>query len=420
MRILWIVNTIFPYPAKQLGINKCVFGGWLNGLFNALNKERNVNIAIATVYEGKDFKKFVDKNVYYYLIPYKNKGKYISSSKKYWEIINKDFNPDLVHLHGSEYPFGLVYVNNFDVPTLLSIQGLVSVYSDYYNAGIRTNDILKNITIRDLLRMDTIFHGKQKFKKNGLFEKKLINKVNYITGRTTWDYANTYSVVLKDKYFKCNESLRDAFYNNNWSINNVKRHTIFISQASYPIKGFHVLIKALALLKNKYPDVMVYVAGQNILKNVTLKDKFKLTGYAKYLTKLIKKNKLEDNIMFTGLLDEDQMCKKMLESHVYVQASAIENSSNSLGEAMIIGMPSVASCVGGTSDMMYDKEEGFLYPFGDYAVLAQYITNIFEDDKLAADLGIKARKHAMLTHDRKENASQMLKIYKEIINESNK
>lgn len=53
MKILWIVNTIFPYPAKKLGMTETPFGGWLNGLVDTLKEENNIELAIATVYDGK-------------------------------------------------------------------------------------------------------------------------------------------------------------------------------------------------------------------------------------------------------------------------------------------------------------------------------------------------------------------------------
>ena len=40
-KLLWIVNTIFPYPAEKLGMKKTSFGGWLNSLFGTLRKSEN-------------------------------------------------------------------------------------------------------------------------------------------------------------------------------------------------------------------------------------------------------------------------------------------------------------------------------------------------------------------------------------------
>ena len=60
MKVLWIVNTIFPYPASKLLIKKECFGGWLNGLANSLRNNSEIELAVATVYDGKIIKKFYE------------------------------------------------------------------------------------------------------------------------------------------------------------------------------------------------------------------------------------------------------------------------------------------------------------------------------------------------------------------------
>ena len=60
MKILWIVNTIFPYPAEKIGVEKTVFGGWLNGLVENLKNKKEIQLAIATTYNGKKQQKFHD------------------------------------------------------------------------------------------------------------------------------------------------------------------------------------------------------------------------------------------------------------------------------------------------------------------------------------------------------------------------
>ena len=175
------------------------------------------------------------------------------------------------------------------------------------------------------------------------------------------------------------------------------------------------MLEAANILKEKYKDLKIYVAGHNIIDTSNIKSKIKRTGYAKYLQSLIKKYKLEDIICFTGLLTEEEMANKMCQTNIFVQTSSIENSPNSLGEAMILGMTCVASNVGGTSTMLKDKEEGILYPFGDHGLLAYYIEQIFEDDELAKNIGKNAKKHANITHNREKNVSDMIKIYEDII-----
>jgi len=423
MKILWVINTILPYVAKKENIKATVFGGWLNSLFDEMkNNDKIKQMIIVSMYNGTSIKKYIDGNVIYYLMPTKNKLKYNKNLKNLFINIYNETNPDLVHIHGTEYPHSLsaveacVYSN---IKSIVSIQGLISICgkNKNYFAGMSFIDRIRNITIRDIIKRDLLFFQAYNFRKRGTYEKKCLEMADFIVGRTSWDYANVCDITSGKKYLKCNESLRNSFYEKTWDINKATKHTIFVSQASYPLKGFHKLIKAMDLIKREYPNTKVFVAGNNIINynSNNFKDKIKLTGYGKYLKKLIKQYNLQDSIFFTGLLNEEQLLNQLLNSHVFVQTSSIENSSNSLGEAMLIGMPCVASYVGGTPDMIKDKEEGLLYPFTSPEMLAKYIIDIFNDENHAIKLGKNARKHALETHSVINNVNQMIKIYKDVL-----
>ena len=268
MKILWIVNTIFPYPAEQLKIEKTVFGGWLNGLAGGIKANSNIELAIATVYKGKKILEFHDERITYYLLPGTSTIRYNKELEKYAKIVINRFKPDIIHIHGTEYAHGLSFINICDknIKKIVSIQGLVSCIGQVYLAGIQYKDIIKNITFRDIIKRDNLFQQKNKFLKRGKIEKAIINKADYIIGRTTWDHSNVKAINPNAKYFLNNETLRNIFYDKNWKISNVDRHTIFCSQAGYPIKGCHYLIETVRILKNKYPDIRLYIAGDNILK----------------------------------------------------------------------------------------------------------------------------------------------------------
>lgn len=92
---------------------------------------------------------------------------------------------------------------------------------------------------------------------------------------------------------------------------------------------------------------------------------------------MLKKYNIQERFEFEGFLSADEMKQLLLESNVFVCPSSIENSPNSLGEAMILGVPCVASDVGGISDMLTHNEEGFLYPFDDSYKMAFYIRKTF-------------------------------------------
>lgn len=420
MKILWIVNIIFPFPAQKLTLERTNFGGWLQGLANTIKEKENIELAIATVYSGKKILEFNDENIIYYLIPGAPALEYKKDLEKYWKIINDKFKPDLVHIHGTEYAHGLAFKNaNPHVKVITSIQGLVSRCAEVYTANIGTKEILKSITLRDILKKDNIFQQKSKFIKRGLNEIELIQKSEVILGRTMWDYANTKAINRNIKYYTSNETLRKIFYNEEWNIKKVETHSLFCSQAGYPIKGVHYLLKTISILKNQYGynDIKLYIAGQNIVDNSNIYKKLRMNGYANYIRKLIHKLGLEKQIVWTGILNEKEMVSRLLKTHIFVLPSALENSSNSLCEAMLLGMPCVATNTGGTMDILENKKQGYLYPYTEPAMCAEYVSNFFEDDELAIRMGKEARKKALERHNPEKNAEDIIEIYKKVIGE---
>lgn len=119
-------------------------------------------------------------------------------------------------------------------------------------------------------------------------------------------------------------------------------------------------------------------------------------------------------VRFTGILDEKQLCWQYLQSNVFVCPSSIENSPNSLGEAMILGVPCVVAYVGAIPDLLEHQEEGFLYPVDAPYMLANYVCEIFTNDELALQFSAKAREHAMRTHDANINNDTLIRIYREL------
>lgn len=417
MKILWIVNTIFPYPAEQLKIQKTAFGGWLNGLAEQLKNQKDIELGIATVYNGNEIKKYYDGRVTYYLMPGAPAIKYNKHLNKYARIILEDFTPEILHIHGTEYTHGLSFINVCDdrIKKIVSIQGLTSCISKVYYAGMSNKDIIKNITIRDIIRRDNIIQQKKKFELRGIIEKEIISKCNYIIGRTDWDHYNSKAINNNATYFCLPEIVRKEFYKNEWNIKDIERNSIYLSQGSYPIKGLHILLEAIKIVKDKFPSVKLYVSGINVVQNDSIMNKIKLSGYGSYIRFLIKKYKLQDNIVFTGVLNKEQVIERLLKTHIVIVPSVVENESNSLTEAQLLSIPTIAAFSGGMTDRIIHKETGFLYPFSEPTMCAGYIMEYLNNDELCETYGEEARKIALERHDPEKNVKEIIEIYRKII-----
>lgn len=416
MKILWITNIIFPAPSKVLGIQPPASGGWMYGMVKQVSDLPDIHLAVATPYPGDKLMSFSVDNVIYYLLPSKCKTTYQKCLEPIWQMVCNEFIPNIIHIHGTEFTYGLACMRSCPNHNyVVSIQGIVSVISRYYFAGISIVDILKNITFRDIVSLDTIFNRKRSYQKRGEFEKEYILRSKIITGRTSWDHAHVMAINPLALYYKCHRTLRKRFYSSNkWNINSKMNYSIFLSQAGGPIKGLHQVLKAIALLKEEFPQIKIRIAGSNITMYTSILDKMKLSGYGSYIRKLIKKLNLNDNVQFIGTLTEEHMVNEYKSAHIFICPSSIENSPNSLGEAQFLGVPSIASFVGGIPDMITHGETGLLYRFEEIEMLAENIRQVFNDDDLAQKLSINEVIVAEQRHNQQINLNQTLLIYHKI------
>lgn len=395
---------MLPPVCKALDIKESHTGGWMLSSLRRIREHAPENqYAVATVWNNNEFKEVIANGVKYYLLPRKEHipYKYDKSLELYWKRIDEIFRPEVVHIHGSEFPYGLAYVNACGSDkVVVSIQGIISCYARYYAAGIDFRTVKKCSTLRDFVKRGSIFDEQHNFEKRGKLEIELLKNVNHIIGRTEWDRVHTWAINRNANYHFCGETLRVPFYNHKWSYECCERHSIFVSQASYPIKGLHMLLKAMPLILRTYPDAKIYAAGNDAF-NVPF---YRLSGYARYLKDLIRENKLDGKVFFTGSLDENAMCERYLKSNVFVCPSAIENSPNSLGEAQLLGMPYVASFVGGVPEIV-NWNHDVLYRFEEYEMLAEKICKIFDAKGCFKDISDLSR------YDGTRNCNDLLKIY---------
>jgi glycosyltransferase involved in cell wall biosynthesis len=420
---------MLPFIAKSLGHRIVVKEGWLSGLCDRLieGKDEN-NITLALCFPASDelgmvkddtalFVKNTAQGIDYYIFREDTVHPeiYDETMEKSIGAVIDDFKPDLIHIFGTEYPHTLACVKAYNTPskTLIGIQGLCCAYAKVYMADLPIS-VQKKKTLRDIIKKDGLMQQQEKFIKRGEYETEALSLVGHVTGRTDFDREWTEKLAPNAKYHFMNETLREDFYNDTWNIDRIERYSIFVSQGNYPIKGLHYVLEVLGDIIDEYEDTMLYVAGDIVTAHDSIKDKIKISGYGKYLLELIKKNNLEEHVKFVGRLESDRMCARFLKTHVFLCPSAIENSPNSVGEAMLLGVPVVSSDVGGVHNLLSDKKDGILYPKDKPDYMKNAILSIFEDDKLAMSFSSNARAHAAVTHNPDTNYRRLLEIYNEI------
>ena len=407
MNILWIVDVEMPDVAGYFN-RKNVHAGWLEIMAKQLAEDENISIFIAGV-APETYDKILINGIMYY-------GFSGAGSKSYFVDLIHLIRPDIIHVWGTEYAhiknlrYAVRHTGLFD-KTIVSIQGIVSEYWKHYNDGIPIKVSKKRIRI-GRIKTTSLWQEAIEMKKRGRSERDFLKSAKHCIGRTEWDKKSVYSINPHINYYYCSETLREDFYSGSWSYDTCEKHTIFFSQTHYPIKGLHQMLKALAGIKKVIPDVHLNVLG---FKPLSL-ESIRLKSYDDYLDKLISDNDLDDNISWLGILSSKQMKEQYLKANVFVCASSIENSSNSVGEAMLLGVPVIASDVGGMKDIINNGEDGILYAFADEKMLADEIINIFSDRNKAESLSLLSKAVSKTRYSRNINFRTLISIYKNIAN----
>ncbi len=417
MKILYIVNNVMPKLAEKTGLPSSASGSWLEDISYNLSNRSDVTLAIACV-GGREYRKVEIENITYYLLPGNGKNMlfYTKKYEKLWKLINDDFKPDIVHLYGTEYSHGLSFIRaNPKVKSIVSIQGLISKIKDVMFDELPKCFDFKYATLKERIKCNGIFARSILYKMNSKYEREIIERADYISTVNSWDYSFVKEVKPNAKVFPLQYNLREGFYSaNKWDVEKINRYQIFCAPGGDPIKGLHILLKAVALVKKNYPEIKVIVPGFATVNGEIVAN----SGYKKYIKKLVKKLGVKDNILFRDRLSEKEMIENMLNSHLLVVPSAIEGTSLVLREGMYLGIPSIASFRGGMADFIADKVDGYLYDYKEYAYLALRIEEIFANDEGAKEISLKAIAKASSAHDREKNVRENIETYFKIFEES--
>lgn len=421
MKILWLVNIVMPELAEHFGQKSTMFGGWLIGAMNAVRAAGHHLVICTTKDDPKLCGKYDVKSVTYYVVL---SGDVASMQASFRPILDQE-QPDIVHIYGTEFEQSWALASLSDPGrTLVSIQGLVSFYAEHVFGGVPEHVARDNAMHRILRHLHKGGHSIELQKQNYLVraeaEIKTLQHVKYVNGGTAWGDGCARLIQPDVKLLPCELILRDTFYEwPLWNYEDAEKHSIFTIY-NYPIKGFDMFLHGMKWIVERFPDTHAYVAGNQCAYRNYHGMKKKIMDMAPdydwYIQGLIEKYDLKDHITFMGYLSEEQMHEQLLKSNVFVSASSIENHSTTLCETTYAGVPSVASCVGGLQEIVEHGKGGFLYPFNEPYMMAEYVCRIFEDPELARTISQNAHEHSAKIFDKEQNCRALLNMYNVICN----
>lgn len=410
MRVLWLTNNPMPPVLKRMGRSLQGSGYWMEALLDRLRQSAEVELAVGCLYPGSPDMDFTEDGVRYLAAPVPRtaptRSREVTDAVTRARALCEQAGPDLVHVHGSERPYGLVAAPpGIACPVVLSLQGILNLLWRKNLGGLTPRELLGCHTAAEVLRRTGPLWSYFKYRKRVELEARVLRATRHFLGRTDWDCAHSLDFSPRARYFHVSELLRQEFHAAEWDRQAADSRTIVATNCSSPLRGTHDLIRAVAHLKPRFPDLRLRLAGRFHPRS----------GYTRFLKRLIRDSELSENVEILGYLDAATLAEVLRTAHVFVIASHMENSPNSLCEAQLVGVPCVASYVGGIPSLVKEGQTGLFFQAGDSVLLATRIAKVFEDDELAGRLSATARHVARQRHDPECVLEQLLAAYRDVL-----
>jgi glycosyltransferase involved in cell wall biosynthesis len=414
MKVLWFTSTA-SLAAKAVN-SSVVGGGWIESLERYLRKRANIDLAVAFIHGKERMNKFTEQGTTYYAIADTRSRarvfvkRHLASCDdaqlidSYLDVI-EDFKPDIINVFGTEKNFGLISERT-KVPVVIHLQGILTMLEKkWFVPGIGKKTLLACSSIKSLLRATSPLHEYYAYKSAAVREQRMFLMNRYFMGRTDWDKRVTDLLSPGSEYFTGNEILRREFYVAKWNKKAQESKTFISTIQPNIFKGLDTILECASILKkaDRFPFKWI-IAG---------------IPEDHYVVRLFERKaglRFKDvNVLLKGKMKADELLKAEMDADVFIHPSHIDNSPNSVCEAMLTGMPVIATCTGGTGSLLDDRKEGLLIPGGDAYSMAGALLELTSQPLFAAQLGQQARERAIRRHDPEEITDNLIAIYSELL-----
>ena len=418
MKVLWLNDSY--NPTLQKGNSGYNAGGWVSALQKEIACREDIQLAIANI-SARPEKPVTAGNTTCYAVhvkPMSRLEKFIfyyggykkadsQSIKTQLSAIVDDFNPDIIQVFGIEDPLAVI-IGETRQPVVVHLQGILAPCANaFYPPAFNEYSFLHPFTFRERIARNGFVFTHKHMHIRAEKEKLLFKNMKYCMGRTEWDFRVSRLLSPQSVYYHGGEALRDVFYEKagTWRWPKNKRFTIFSTVSENLYKGLDFILKTAALLKqNSSIEFEWHIAGigeKSILKDFTERVTAIQTDSVK--------------VRCLSVLSESELAEKLLDAHVYVHPSYIDNSPNSLCEAQMLGLPVIATYVGGIPSLVANKETGYLVPANAPFELAYLLKSIYEKPEQILGVAANGAEVAFQRHRKDNIAEELIENYNQII-----
>lgn len=390
--------------------------GWVEAFLNAMRQYApQVKLAVAFDWRGRESISWGSERNGILIYP-------LQIYRKKWSVLQKnldfekeatlllpelqqavnDFSPDVIHLFGSENPLGII-CGNTDVPCAIHIQGFLPSYDNAkYPPGMSAKEDIPTLWRHPFLHfwrkhLIDIYHLRAEK------EVQFLSRCQAIMGRTHWDKAIAELYAPQASYHYVSEMLREPFMQNagEWQL---KQHD---EEVTYTI----VSVISMPLFKGQD---MILKTAKILTCHTKIKFQWNVYGIPwsfEGIGRYFGISEEENHVSSCGVVAPSELVEILKNADLFVLPSYIENSPNSLCEAQILGLPCIATNVGGVASLIENEKTGLLVPANDPVMMAYAIQRILTDKEIAKQLGTRASEIAMERHKPDVIVAEALKVY---------
>jgi glycosyltransferase involved in cell wall biosynthesis len=163
-----------------------------------------------------------------------------------------------------------------------------------------------------------------------------------------------------------------------------------------PSKGVQDLITIFPRVQKVRPGIKLLIVGDG--------------PYRKELEKRVKIIGAGDSILFLGMRNQSEVVQILSASDIFINPSYSEGLPTSVMEAASVGLPILATDVGGTREIIIDGELGFLVKEKDLESMQKKLVELISNEPLRQKFGKKARQFVSQKYDWQKIAEHMINI----------
>lgn len=363
--------------------------GWDTYMIEQLRKRDDIDLTVISAHSGLKRLKcnFELDGVHYHFVKteYATGLKHLIPSPALWHRLNpmrpivrrlvKQTKPDVIALIGAENP----HISG----TVLGIDGIPLI--------VKCQTIYNN--------PDREKHGTVD-KKNAYVERLIFDNLKYVSVTTK----------MHERLFR---TMNPTAYNFKWSLGNLlpevkplAKEYDFVNYAMgmSEKKGFPGAIKALAIVKRKYPGVRLNLVGGCSKE------------YREELNKLTDELGVRDNVEFTPFFEhQEDMFQHIQKARFALLPCAMDYVASTIRQAMHYGLPVICYETEGTLTLNKEKECVLIAENSNPTDLADKMIQLLSDNELEVRLRENAGEYAARWSDDEKITSQMVANFKAVI-----